>query len=229
VKSGMAPTIVGGWGYYLSIMGMDKMKKHWRYLIARYGAFPVVWILGGEGAMSYYLSAHPGQDIDLQKRGWTELGKYVRSIDPFGHPITIHPTRSARETEVVDDSVLDFDMLQTGHSGWASAANTVASVSAHYSKTPPMPVLVGETVYEGHQQTNWQDTQRFAFWVSMMNGAAGHTYGAGGIWQVNGRTVPHGPAPRGITYENTPWDEAMRLPGSMQVGIGKSILMKYPW
>ena len=45
--------------------------------------------------------------------------------------------------------------------------------SAHASKTPRMPVLVGETVYEGHQQTNWQDTQRFAFWVSIMNGAAG--------------------------------------------------------
>src|SRR5712692_8606237 len=28
-------------------------------------------------------------------------------------------------------------------------------------------------VYEGHQQTNWQDMQRFASWSTMINGAAG--------------------------------------------------------
>jgi hypothetical protein len=228
VKSELVPAIVGSWGYFLPWMGTDKMKKHWRYLVARYGAYPVVWIQAGEGIMPFYLSEQPRQDSEFQKRGWTELAKYVHSIDPYGHLITIHPTWSAR-TELLDENVLDFDMLQTGHLGWESASSIVSWVSSHYSKTPAMPVLVGETVYEGHQQTNWQDMQRFAFWVSMMNGAAGHTYGAGGIWQMNGRTVPHGPSPWGITYENTPWDQAMRLPGSWQVGLGKDLLMRFPW
>jgi hypothetical protein len=30
-------------------MGMEKVKKHWRYLIARWSAYPVVWCLAGEG------------------------------------------------------------------------------------------------------------------------------------------------------------------------------------
>ena len=234
VRAELSPAIVGSWGFYLPLMGMDKAKKHWRNLVARYGAYPVEWIITGEVGATYWLAKHPQEESDFQKKGSAELARYVRSIDPYGHLITAHPSypNSARH-ELLDDSVLDFDMLQTGHSGWASAANTVAWLSADYSKTPPMPVLVGETVYEGHRQTNWQDTERFAFWVSMMNGAAGHTYGAGGIWQMNGRTVPHGPSPTGlmssITYENTPWDVAMHLPGSQQLGIGKSILMKYPW
>jgi Protein of unknown function (DUF4038)/Domain of unknown function (DUF5060) len=228
VRAELSPAIVGSWGYYLPLMGVDKAKKHWRNLVARYGAYPVVWIMCGELPMPYYLSDHPQEDSAMQRKGWTEMAKYVRSIDPYGHLITAHPSRSARQ-EVLDESVLDFDMLQTGHGSWGAAANTIGAVSAHASKTPRMPVLVGETVYEGHQQTNWQDTQRFAFWVSIMNGAAGQTYGAGGIWQMNGRTIPHGPSPWGITYENTPWDVAMRLPGSQQVGIGKNILMKYPW
>ncbi|MBI4166239.1 MAG: DUF4038 domain-containing protein [Acidobacteria bacterium] len=226
MKSELAPAIVGCWGYYLPWMGTDKMKKHWRNLVARYGAYPVVWIIAGERDMPYYLSARPQEDSDLQKRGWTELAKYVRSIDPYGHLITIHPTR---QPEGPDEPVFDFDMMGSGHGNWGSAMETVARVSAHYSKIPPMPLLNGETMYEGHQQTNWQDVVRFAFWVCMINGAAGHTYGAGGIWQMNGRTVPHGPSPWGITYENTPWDEAMVLPGSRQVGIGKTILMKFPW
>jgi len=47
-------------------MGIEKMKKHWRYLIARYGAYPVVWCLAGEGIMPYYLSTNREKDIDIQ-------------------------------------------------------------------------------------------------------------------------------------------------------------------
>lgn len=228
VDDGLTPAIVGSWGYYLPWMGIEKLKKHWRNLIARYGAYPVVWIMCGELPMPYYNSEHPDDDRAMQRNGWTDVAKYVRGIDPYGHLITAHPSGSARQ-EVVDESVLDFDMLQTGHNYWHDAINLIANVSSDCSKTPPMPVLVGEAVYEGSMQTNWQDIQRFAFWVSMMNGAAGHTYGAGGLWETNGRTVAHGPSPWGITYENTPWDVAMRLPGSTQLGIGKQLLMKYAW
>ena len=45
------------------------MKKHWRYLIARWGAYPVVWCLAGEGTMPYYLSKTPKEDADTQKHG----------------------------------------------------------------------------------------------------------------------------------------------------------------
>jgi len=37
-------------------MGMAKMKQHWRYLVARYAAMPVVWGLAGEATMPFYLS-----------------------------------------------------------------------------------------------------------------------------------------------------------------------------
>jgi hypothetical protein len=41
VDRGMMPCIVGAWGYHLPWLGVDRMKKHWRYLVARYGALPV--------------------------------------------------------------------------------------------------------------------------------------------------------------------------------------------
>ena len=227
VKSELTPAIVSCWGYYLPLMGVEKMKKHWRNLVARYGAYPVVWILAGEVSMPYYRSPQPEKDRDLQVRDWTEIARYLRAIDPYHHPITAHPILSGR-MELAADDVLDFDMLQTRHGAWFTAANNAIFPSAHFSKTPPMPVLVGECAYEGHRQ-NTQDNQRFAFWVSLMNGAAGYTYGAGGIWQANGTSEPHGPSPQGITYEDTPWNEAMRLPGSRQVGIGKALLSRYPW
>lgn len=52
---GMVPVIVGGWGRpqgggesTLAQVGLDGYKRHWRNLIARYGAWPTVWIVGGE-------------------------------------------------------------------------------------------------------------------------------------------------------------------------------------
>ena len=89
------------------------MKRHWRYLVARYGAYPVVWCLAGEASMAWYRSEQRDADGALQKRGWTDIARYLHEIDPCGHPITIHPTDSARNT-VEDPAVLDFDMLQTG-------------------------------------------------------------------------------------------------------------------
>src|SRR6266849_3826674 len=115
VSKGIAPCIVGCWGYYLPILGEKKMKQHWRNIVARWGALPVFWCLAGEGSMPYYLSKNHEQDAAMQKHGWSEIGRYVRSIDPSRHPITIHPSTAARAT-VDDPSVLDFDTLQTGTS-----------------------------------------------------------------------------------------------------------------
>ncbi len=227
-KHHLVPCIVGSWGYHLPPMGVERMKKHWRYMIARWGSLPVVWCLAGEVGMPYYLSKRPDEERQRQLDGWREVAKYVRKIDPYHRPLTVHPSHSGRE-EFQDDSLLDFDMLQTGHGGWKSAASTIAYVSSHYSKTPVMPVVVGEVSYEGLMAGNWPDVQRFMFWTSLLNGAGGFTYGAGGIWQMNTRSQPHGPSPHGGTYEDTPWDVAAQFPGAQQLGLAKKLLENYPW
>jgi hypothetical protein len=228
VEAGLVPCIVAAWGYHLPWVGIKRMKQHWRYLIARWGSYPVVWCLAGEATMPYYLSAQREEDALFQKRGWTEIGRYVRAVDGYQNPITIHPTRMGRD-QVEDDSVIDIDMLQTGHGDWNTTPSTVGGVTAEYERTPPMPVLIGEVCYEGHMQISWQGVQRFMFWSAILSGAAGHTYGAGGIWQMNTREQPHGPSPHGGTYENTPWDLAAQLPGARQLGLAKALLARYPW
>jgi hypothetical protein len=228
VERGLVPCIVGCWGYFLPWMGVPKLKQHWRNIVARWGAYPVVWCLAGEGATPYYLSQAKQEDAALQKRGWTELGRYVRSIDPLHHPVTIHPTNNARD-QVEDASVIDFDMMQTGHSGRKSIPSTVNQVTGSLSRDPRMPALVGEVNYEGIMQQSWQDIERFMFWASILTGAGGHTYGANGIWQVNTAEHPYGPSPHGGCWGDTPWDTAYRLPGSRQLGLGKALLSRYQW
>jgi hypothetical protein len=228
VSKGLAPCIVGCWGYYLPILGEKKMKQHWRYLVARWGTLPVFWCLAGEGSMPYYLSKTREQDAAAQKHGWTEIGRYVRSIDPYRRPITIHPSTSARAT-VDDPAVLDFDMLQTGHSDRRSIPNTIRLVTQSRDTAPAMPVLVGEVDYEGIMEASRQEVQRFLFWSCMLSGAGGHTYGANGIWQVNTPDRPFGPSPHGRSWGDTPWQTAYQLPGSEQLGIAKTLLTRYEW
>jgi hypothetical protein len=152
----------------------------------------------------------------------------VRSIDPYHHPITIHPSTAARMT-VDDPSVLDFDMLQTGHSDRRSIPNTIQLVAQSYAQNSTMPVLVGEVCYEGIMEASRQELQRFMFWACLLSGAAGLTYGANGIWQVNTGDKPFGPSPHGRSWGDTPWDAASQLPGSGQLGIAKKLLMRYEW
>jgi hypothetical protein len=227
-EHGLAPCIVGGWGYHLPLLGLERMKRHWRNLVARWGAYPVVWCLAGEGTMPYYLSNDKAGDRAMQKRGWTEIGAYLRSIDAWHHPITIHPSETSRES-VTDPAVLDFDMLQTGHSDRDSIPNTVNRVTGSLVSSPKMPVINGEVCYEGIIEGSRQEVQRFMFWACILSGAAGHTYGANGIWQVNTAQQPYGPSPHGRSWGDTPWDIAYQLPGSEQLGLSKALLMRFDW
>jgi hypothetical protein len=228
VEAGIVPCILGCWGYYIRWTGVARMKQHWRYLVARYGAYPVVWCLAGEATMPYYLSEDRQGDQTIQRREWTELARYLREIDPYHHPITIHPTKRGRE-QVEDASVLDLEMLQTGHGDRQSIPNTITTVTQAYAESPRMPVLNSEVCYEGILEASRQEIQRFMFWACVLSGMAGHTYGANGVWQVNGREEPYGPSPHGFSWGDTPWDEAARLPGAGHVALGKRLLQRYDW
>jgi hypothetical protein len=228
VESGLMPCLTGAWGYHLPWLGVERMKKHWRYLVARYGAWPVVWCLAGEGAMPYYLSKSKKDDAAFQRHGWTEVARYLRQIDPYSRLLTVHPTATSRD-QLDDAALLDFDMLQTGHNDWGCLPNTFRLIRASRAAQPVLPVVVGEVCYEGIGGKGREDLERFLAWSCLLSGTAGHTYGANGIWQVNRREQRYGKSPHGGDWGGTPWDNAMRLPGGRQVGLAKRLLEQYPW
>jgi len=143
---------------------------------------------------------------------------------------------------VPDQELLDFDLLQTGHNKDTFCKITVSNISATRSMSPARPVICGEVAYEGHCDrpernsfNNHDDTppfpQRFLFWTSMLQGAAGHTYGANGIWQVESPEHPHGWS--GTCTENnfweTSWVDTMHYLGSKTLPLGKKLLERYAW
>ena len=226
VHEELLPCLLGCWGFYLPWMGVQKVKQHWRYLIARYGAYPVIWCLAGCGTMPYYLSQHKEEDRLVQKRGWTEVARYVREVDPYHHPVTMHPTDSARD-QVEDDALIDVDMLQAGHMGLLGVPRTLDRIRAAIARSPRKPVVSGENAFEGRFDSSHQEVQRLMFWTYMLSGAVGFTYCAEGLWQVNKVEQPFGPSPGGVASSDITWWEAAQQPGSRQLGIGRRLLERY--
>ena len=178
--------------------------------------------------MPYYLAADKAKDAEFQKRGWTEIVQHIHATDPFKHPVSLHPTDLSR-TQVTDASVLDFEMLQTGHGDRASILPTIDLVRRSRQAKPTMPTINSEVCYEGILGKCHDDVVRMVTWPSLLGGTAGHTYGANGIWQLNRKEQEYGKSPHGGNWGTTPWDEAMKLPGSRQVGEAKKLLERFEW
>ena len=225
IDTEMVPAIVGAWGRRdcdaMKVAGVEGLKRHWRYLIGRYGSYPVVWILAGELHNDSKWGVGP----------WGQVGRYVRSIDPYHRPLTVHSGGGRRGHEG-DDVLISYDMVGGSHRQDIAISSAIGNFTTAYSKEPAMPVLVGETCYEGHMQTGFPYVQRHMFWQYMLSGAAGHTYGAAGIWHASVEGDP-GCASSCFggrkVYDWTTWREGMNYPGAIQVGLGKKLLLEYPW
>lgn len=233
VRTGIVPCIYGSQGYYYMWMGPETLKKHWRNLIARYGAYPVIWCLAGETTNPYYMiedSEERDRNHYIQKKGWTETGRYVHDIDPYKRMVTSHPMPfTDGRDDLEDTSVIDFDLLQCGHGGYKDMPAIVDFIQSAVGRSPGMPVVNGEVNYEGLLGRNWEDLQRFQFWSSWLSGTAGFTYGADGIMQANAPGNLFGPSPYGTSWGNTVWQEACRFKGAAQVCAGKRLLERYEW
>jgi hypothetical protein len=233
VDAGITPAIVGAWHQALGQMGIAKMEKHWRYIIARYGAYPAFWIVGGEvfdppGDMKGDATqiVVNGTAIDLKSPGWSEVARYIRATDPYHHPVTVHEIPPPFDVPLRDESLTDFDLFQPSHMGWPSIAVEIALLDMCRSRTSvTKPEVVGEIGYEGIGGTNQEDFQRAAFWLAITNGAAGYTYGANPVFEAYSADKPF----QRTKYTLLTAEEGMDLPGANQISLGAKLLQQYPW
>ena len=45
---GLVPCIVGGWGYHIDLLGVEKIKILWQEIVKRYSKYPVIFCLTGD-------------------------------------------------------------------------------------------------------------------------------------------------------------------------------------
>jgi hypothetical protein len=211
------------------------MKHYWRYIIARYGAYPVTWTVAGETTLTYYRMDNDRREEmrQFQREGWADVARFIKATDPFERIVTAHPgPSSGRYRPINEMSLLDIVMVQPGHNGWESLPAAFKHLRTAQDRFPDKPVMQGEVCFEGmHGGGSDAKLQRILFWANMMSGAAGHCYGADAIWQMNTEEELFGPTagPGGHIWGNAPLEEAYQWKGSYFVGLGRKILEQFAW
>jgi hypothetical protein len=192
----------------------EEYERYMKYLIARYGASPAIWLVGGDG--------------DGRSAGIREAGIITEEWDAYQQPTGIHynpfdefseshPERFPHMNKTYQDELwLDFQWCQTGHGG----KHLFHKVAKMYNNLPVKAVANGEPTYEGIRDPEngagwWQGHEA---WGQLMNGGTmGVVYGAGGLWQWKITAEEEG-WPEWANSNNS-WKDALRLEGSKYVGF----------
>ena len=209
--------------------GEEKMKRWWRYLIHRLGAYNVIWVGGGE----YNLDDYGGLGLDF----WKDLGRMIKAEDPYNRIVGMHNTpptwRSGMQApqwstaEVLhNEPWLDYNQTQPGH-GKMNNELIPDIIRDSYAETPPKPVVVTEPWYEFIEGNPSALDVRFGAWSAILSGAAGHTYGGGHVWLAHVPEAPGGggswPLDKG--FERNTLDYA----GAVSMGHLSTFFKKIKW
>lgn len=214
-----------GLAWFMSIDdGTEHEKNLARYIIARYGALPLVWTLAGEAAG--YTPEMRQKRID----GWREVAEYIESKDGYGQLQTAHSTNERPFADYYqNEDWLDFTLNQAGHGDYPI---NVSYYREFRRKHPNKPFMEGEAFYEfcstleeNGTRLCTADMMRRVAYLSIQCGGCGYTYGAQGIWDcVWEKGEPN--AMNSFNRFDITWYEAIDGIGGKQMGYMKTFYEK---
>jgi len=182
----------------------------WRYVVARYAALPVTWLVCGE-----YNQFNNPESI----KAMLPLGQYVKDLDPYKRAMTIHAWYYRKEgRQAWSQPWYDFIMIQGGHKCWPETSHYLRG----WNYKPRKPVLESECNYEGIHGMG-PETIRWAAYRAIQSGSFGYTYGSHGLW--NAAPVPQ----PGTWGPPTRWGKAIDRPGGVQMGYLRQCYESVPW
>jgi hypothetical protein len=194
------------------------------YMVARYGAHHVVWILPGDGT-------YTGEVAER----WKRIGRAVFGGKEHA-PVTLHPGGMQWPYEAFkDEAWLDLLGYQSGHGDDDRTLQWIHSgpPSEEWKKPPARPFINLEPPYEDHisyqskQRHTAYNIRRATYWSLLNAPPAGLTYGGHGIWSW--QTKAGVPLAHDSTGMAKPWHEAMALPGSSDMKHMAALFTSLPW
>ncbi|MEM9831645.1 MAG: DUF4038 domain-containing protein [Bacteroidota bacterium] len=192
-----------------------------KYLVARYGAYHVVWLPGGDG---FYTSIYENR--------WKNIGRAVFGGKPPG-VVALHPMGRSWVGDVyAKENWVDVIGYQSGHSSSQSSVEYITKGPANqrWNQLPPRPTINMEPCYEEiFQSITAKDVRDAAYWSLFSTPVAGVTYGANGIWPWirQGETIlNHGELSR---QSVSSWQESINLPGSQQFSYLAKFIQQFDW
>jgi hypothetical protein len=212
---GIYVAIVATWGKNVAdptsrIFDTTSAYTYGHFLGARYkDATNVIWINGGDWTVPDATTANI----------WRALAQGIGDGDQGLHLMTFHPRgNQASRSYWTNESWLDFDMVQSGHTRDSAAYDLI---TAEYIKSPVMPVIEGEMNYEDIPVGAFQGTLtgplldsydvRKKAYLETFAGAAVVAYGANEVFQFY---TPGAAADMGAKID---WKTALNLPGATEM------------
>ena len=202
----------------------DQVIRLARYMVARYGAYQVIWILAGDG--DYH-----GDEAER----WKQIGRAVFG-DNVSRLVTIHPTgHQWVGGDFGQEPWFSFIGYQSGHGDGPEDHKWIfqGPPALSWDVPPVHPIINLEPNYEdhvsyfSHRRFDAHAVRRAAYWSSLVSPTAGVTYGAHGIWGWdNHPAIPMNHLGSGIAR---PWFEALNLPGSTDMAHMMALFASLEW
>jgi len=215
-----------GFAWFMSIINdIDNQKNLARYIVARYGALPIVWTLAGEVA-----GYSDGSERELCINGWREVAKYIEKLDGYGTLQTAHYTNERPFAEYYqDEDWFDFTLNQAGHGDFPISPVHYREFLEKHSKKPFIEAECFyefcSTLEENGTRICTADMLRRVAYMSVQLGGCGYTYGAQGIWDNVWEKGQPNPMRLFNKFDIT-WYEAIDGIGGEQMGYMKSFYEK---
>ena len=201
---------------------VDQAVRLARYIVARYQGHHVFWFLGGD------------DNYERERDRWLEVGRRV--FDYPHHAIaTLHPQGMQWHFDpFLGEDWLDVLIYQSGHGDGENNLRWIHSGSpAEKWQIANRPVINSEPPYEDHVAYQSREphpaynVRRASYWSLLNAPTAGVSYGVHGIWSWE--TEPAVPLNHDGSGTAKPWNEAMDLPGSEDLGHAAELFMSFDW
>ncbi|MCC9076333.1 DUF4038 domain-containing protein [Litorilinea aerophila] len=207
VGGGTNPEVDPGYG-----LPEDQAILLARYMVARWGAWPVVWILAGDGK---YFGDYAAR--------WRRIGRAVFGDGPRA-PVAMHcGGQQWPADELRGEPWLDILGYQSGHGDSAETWRWLVEgpPAREWGREPRLFQLNLEPAYENHvayhsgQPHSAQSVRQAIYWSLLNAPTAGVSYGGHGVWGWDDGSGPPVDHPRSGTP--LPWREALEMPAATQM------------
>jgi hypothetical protein len=195
-----------------------------RYMVARWGAHDVVWILPGDGD-------YAGKKAER----WKRIGRAVFGDRPHA-PVSLHPKGMHLPLkEFQGESWLDINGYQSGHGDDEPTLAWIVNgpPAKGWTEEPIRPFINLEPPYENHiayqsrQPFDAFKVRRAIYWSLLVSPTAGVSYGGHGVWGWDDGTRP--PTNHPNTGIPLPWQQALLMPAAEQMAHLVTLFQSIDW
>ncbi len=220
--AGLVNAVGYSWGGAILKGGVERYKLLAKYLVARYGAYPVIWTLAGE--LPGYNPAQYNELID----GWREVALETERCDGYNNLQSVHLATDRPFPGIYQgEKWYDFAMSQAGHGDFDMFYTMYTDFRRDY---PACPLVESEGLYEGarsnelYSRTITAKMMRRLAYTVMQCGGCGYTYGCNGVWELQWEA-----GVGGIGWGDMAWWDGLDLPGANQLTIFREFYESVQW